>query len=93
MLYHPDKKQLFIFAGQREHFLDDFLVYNTHNDTVEQVVCVDETKVSQYSVFLSVYLLVSLFVCWYNGFSVFRFVYLRQRPPRYQKAGSQCGLQ
>ncbi|XP_063693965.1 muskelin-like [Bolinopsis microptera] len=47
MLYHPDKKQLFIFAGQREHFLDDFLVYNTHNDTVEEVMCVDETKVPE----------------------------------------------
>ena len=63
MLYHPDKKQLFIFAGQREHFLDDFLVYNTHNDTVEQVVCVDETKVTLF-VCLSVWSSICLFtVC------------------------------
>ena len=58
MLYHPDKKQLFIFAGQREHFLDDFLVYNTHNDTVEEVMCVDETKVGGLRYYLVRYYLV-----------------------------------
>ena len=47
MLYHPKKKQLFVFAGQREHFLDDFLVYHTETDTVEQVMCVDEVKVNK----------------------------------------------
>ena len=57
MLYHPDKKQLFIFAGQREHFLDDFLVYNTHNDTVEEVMCVDETKVGGLRLYLDTILL------------------------------------
>ena len=71
MLYHPDKKQLFIFAGQREHFLDDFLVYNTHNDTVEQVVCVDETKVS-----LFVCLLVCLVVC-LSVYSMFVCLFVR----------------
>ena len=49
MLFHPERRQLFVFAGQREEFLDDFNVYNIDTGLVEPVVTM-ETREEQVGV-------------------------------------------